>query len=150
MKCHYAVLGIQLSADDDQIKKAYRRLALKWHPGKGWVVTVCKQLIINLNSFSNFIHKNMLYEGALEKLQIYLYNFLFSCIILYQSTNSVRPQICHHESKLHLELQWGLVQQPCYKTIACICEKEYWKNVILKLLLPFSNTRRKQHLFILS
>jgi len=35
MKCHYAVLGIQLSADDDQIKKAYRRLALKWHPGKG-------------------------------------------------------------------------------------------------------------------
>ena len=33
MKCHYEVLGITLNATDDEIKKAYRKLALYWHPG---------------------------------------------------------------------------------------------------------------------
>ena len=30
----YKVLGISKSADEDGIKKAYRRAALKWHPDK--------------------------------------------------------------------------------------------------------------------
>lgn len=30
----YAVLGIQTSATDDEVKKAYRRLAMKYHPDK--------------------------------------------------------------------------------------------------------------------
>ncbi|XP_078485631.1 Zn-finger (U1-like)-8 [Ciona intestinalis] len=34
MKCHYAVLGVPINADDDVIKKAYRKKALKWHPDK--------------------------------------------------------------------------------------------------------------------
>lgn len=33
MKCHYEVLGVARDADDDDIKKSYRKLALKWHPG---------------------------------------------------------------------------------------------------------------------
>ncbi|XP_031344102.1 dnaJ homolog subfamily C member 21 [Photinus pyralis] len=34
MKCHYKVLEIETDADDSQIKTAYRKLALKWHPDK--------------------------------------------------------------------------------------------------------------------
>ncbi|CAG9534429.1 unnamed protein product [Cercopithifilaria johnstoni] len=34
MRCHYDVLEIDCDADDDTIKKSYRKLALKWHPDK--------------------------------------------------------------------------------------------------------------------
>ncbi|XP_059620033.1 dnaJ homolog subfamily C member 21 [Phlebotomus argentipes] len=34
MKCHYEVLSIERSADEGEIKAAYRKLALRWHPDK--------------------------------------------------------------------------------------------------------------------
>jgi DnaJ-class molecular chaperone len=33
MRCLYEVLEVDKNADDDVIKKAYRKLALVWHPG---------------------------------------------------------------------------------------------------------------------
>ena len=34
MRCHYEVLELARDADGDAVRKAYRRLALVWHPDK--------------------------------------------------------------------------------------------------------------------
>ncbi|KAM6034898.1 dnaJ homolog subfamily C member 21 isoform 2-T2 [Theristicus caerulescens] len=34
MKCHYEVLGVKRDAGEEELKRAYRRLALRWHPDK--------------------------------------------------------------------------------------------------------------------
>ena len=41
----YIVLGVGVTASDSEIKKAYRRLAMKWHPDKN---------PMNVVGFSNF------------------------------------------------------------------------------------------------
>lgn len=34
IRCHYDILGVERTADDTDLKKAYRKLALKYHPDK--------------------------------------------------------------------------------------------------------------------
>ena len=40
MKCHYELLGIEKNAGDEEIKKSYRKLALKYHPGMFLVLSL--------------------------------------------------------------------------------------------------------------
>ena len=34
LQCHYALLEVDRDADQDAIRRQYRRLALQWHPDK--------------------------------------------------------------------------------------------------------------------
>ena len=38
MLCHYEVLKVERDAEDDEIKKAYKKLALQCHPGNSSVL----------------------------------------------------------------------------------------------------------------
>lgn len=57
MRCHYEVLGIQIDATIDDIKKAYRKAALQWHPGIfGFTLIVSILNFILYVSVFKFIH----------------------------------------------------------------------------------------------
>ena len=33
-RCYYDVLGVERTADDGELKSAFRKLAMKWHPDR--------------------------------------------------------------------------------------------------------------------
>jgi len=44
MKCLYEVLGVERDVEDGALRKAYRMLALKWHPGEPPAALRCPAL----------------------------------------------------------------------------------------------------------
>ncbi len=40
---YYAVLGVPRDADEATIKKSYRKLSLKYHPGEDFVLRACSE-----------------------------------------------------------------------------------------------------------
>src|SRR5215469_7092715 len=53
MRCHYEVLGVSQTATDDDLIKAYKKLALQWHPGLFYFLKISKN-----NFFLYFLDKN--------------------------------------------------------------------------------------------
>lgn len=72
---YYKVLGVEKTADDDTIKKAYRKLALKFHPGLILYLFYTSIIYTFITNFYHFLIKSYsicFYNN--NQLSIFLYN----------------------------------------------------------------------------
>lgn len=57
-KSYYDVLQVPRGASDDQIKRAYRKLALKYHPDKNQGNEEANKRFADINNGTFFIYNN--------------------------------------------------------------------------------------------
>ena len=69
MRCHYEVLGVSQTATDDDLKKAYKKLAIKWHPDKHANKPEAEQKKAEEKFFVNKAFRDMYFEaeGIIDK-----------------------------------------------------------------------------------
>jgi len=60
-KQFYKILGLNSSANQNDIKKAYRKLSLKWHPDKGGDLEKFKKISVAYDTLSS-LTKRMMYD----------------------------------------------------------------------------------------
>ena len=57
---YYTVLGLDRSADENAIKKAYRKLAIKWHPVSSSIQV--QSIYIDRSSKRQWYHSEGIYD----------------------------------------------------------------------------------------
>jgi len=72
-KDYYKILGVEKTATEDEIKKAYRKLALKWHPDKNSQDEESK--VFNKNPSFGLISLNRLMQKKCSKTLMKLIQF---------------------------------------------------------------------------
>lgn len=73
MKCYYEVLEVERDADDEALKRSYRKLALKYHPDKIKInqsnLTENEASAISVRSSSSFVNFLFVFQ-AKEQFQL--------------------------------------------------------------------------------
>jgi hypothetical protein len=72
-KCLYEILDVSREADEDAIKKAYRKQALTWHPGMMHCVYECTEIY---REFLSYIEGRSLQNCSVEH-EKWFYNLFF-------------------------------------------------------------------------
>lgn len=82
MRCYYDVLGVARDATASEIKTAYFKLALEWHPGllrfEGWDLVKWSLTGCSLNTKRtlkrNTVFRTFLYSGHCSRLSLKMYS----------------------------------------------------------------------------
>ena len=77
IRCHYEVLGVERTANNDDLKKAYRKLALKFHPGKVSLLDCRKTFLLPVPC-----HLCLYFMRARARARVCVCVYVCVCVIL--------------------------------------------------------------------
>ena len=99
MKDYYKILGVSNTADYSAIKKAYRRLALKYHP----------DINKSFGAAAKFIEIKDAYETLIDKNSRISYDFALNAFYTSQKTNTKASEKKEKGTKIPFWVVWVVI-----------------------------------------